>query len=137
MRFALCVILERPAMPPTPGFLKALLLPPANLLVLAGVGWLLYRRRPVLGRRVVVFATALLYALSTPVIGNALLKSLESSPAIAVLLAVFEASLAAHEHGQSVRCFASQIKGVGRHYTPFWRSEARKSAVFRAGKSSN
>ena len=56
---------------------------------------------------------------------------------IAVLLAVFEASFAAHEHVQSVRCFASQIKGVGRHYTPFWRSEARKSATFRAGKSSN
>ena len=56
---------------------------------------------------------------------------------VAVLLAVFEASLAAHEHGQSVRCFASQIKGVGRHYTPFWRSEARKPAVFRTGKSSN
>ena len=56
---------------------------------------------------------------------------------VAVLLAVFEASLAAHEHGQSVRCFASQIKGVGRHYTPFWRSEARKSATLRAGKSSN
>ena len=31
---------------------------------------------------------------------------------IAVLLAVFEASFAAHEHVQSVWCFASQIKGV-------------------------
>ncbi len=71
-------------MPPTPGFLKALLLPPANLLVLAGVGRLLYRRRPVLGRRVIGFAIALLYALSTPVIGNLLLKSLESSPAISL-----------------------------------------------------
>ena len=56
---------------------------------------------------------------------------------IAVLLAVLEASFAAHEHGQSVRCFASTIKGVGRHYTRFWKAKARKSDTFRAEKSSN
>ena len=53
------------------------------------------------------------------------------------LLAVLEASFAAHEHGQSVRCFASTIKGVGRHYTRFWKAKARKSDTFRAEKSSN
>ena len=56
---------------------------------------------------------------------------------IAVLLAVLEASFAAHEHDQSVRCFASTIKGVGRHYTRFWKAKARKSDTFRAEKSSN
>jgi len=56
---------------------------------------------------------------------------------VAVLLAVLEASFAAHEHGQSVRRFASPIKGAGRHYTPFRRHKARKSAAFRAEKSSN
>ena len=48
-----------------------------------------------------------------------------------------EASLATHEHGRSVRRFASPIKGVGRHYTRFWRAEARKSATFRANNPSN
>ena len=56
---------------------------------------------------------------------------------VAVLLAVLEASLAAHEHGRSVRRFASPIKGGGRHYTRFWRRKARKSATLRAEKSSN
>ena len=56
---------------------------------------------------------------------------------VAVLLAVLEASLAAHEHGRSVRRFASPIKGVGRHYTRFWRGKARKSATFEAQKPSN
>ena len=71
-------------MPPTPGFLKALLLPPASLLVIAGIGWLLYRRRPVLGRWVVGSAIVLIYALSTPLMGNALMVSLETSPAISL-----------------------------------------------------
>ena len=36
---------------------------------------------------------------------------------VAMLLAVIEASLAAHEHGNNVRLFISLIKEAGRHYT--------------------
>ena len=56
---------------------------------------------------------------------------------VAVLLAVLEASLAAHEHGQIVGRCGTSIKGVGRHYTGFQRTKARKSATFKAEKPSN
>ena len=56
---------------------------------------------------------------------------------VTVLLAVLETSLAAHEHGHSVRRFVSPIKGVGRHYTPYWRDKPRKSATSRARNPSN
>ena len=56
---------------------------------------------------------------------------------VAVLLAVLEASLAAHEHGRIVGRYGTSIKGVGRHYTGFQRTKARKSATFEAEKPSN
>ena len=71
-------------MPPTPSILKSILLPPANLLAIAGIGWLLCRRWPVLGRWVVISSLGLLYALSTPMLGNALIGSLETVPAISL-----------------------------------------------------
>ena len=39
--------------------------------------------------------------------------------------------------GKASGALPARSKGVGRHYTPFWRGKARKSATFRAEKSSN
>jgi uncharacterized SAM-binding protein YcdF (DUF218 family) len=57
--------------------IAAFLLPPLNLLVLSGLGILLLTSRPRLGRRLIVVSWLLLYALSLPAIGGALLRSLE------------------------------------------------------------
>ncbi len=54
---------------------------------------------------------------------------------IAVLLAVLEASFAAHEHG--VRCFASTIKGGRSALHALLESQSPEIRHFRAEKSSN
>ena len=41
------------------------------------------------------------------------------------------------ESAGSMHLDASAIKGVGRHYTRFQRTKARKSATFKAEKPSN
>lgn len=58
----------------------AFLLPPLNGLVLAGVGWMLWQRRPRLARALVGLGLALLFILALPVVGNAMLRSLEGIP---------------------------------------------------------
>ena len=63
-----------------PGYLKLLLLPPANLFVLALVGLLFYRRRPRLARALIAFSFVGLYVLSTPLAGGWLLRSVEDAP---------------------------------------------------------
>src|SRR5882724_3452902 len=61
---------------------SALLLPPASLLVAIGIGWLLRRRWPVLGRWIVLAGFGLLYALCTPIVASLLLRSLEPDPVV-------------------------------------------------------
>ncbi|MEW6746015.1 MAG: YdcF family protein [Planctomycetota bacterium] len=61
---------------------KALLLPPLSLFVLGFVGLLLRRRFPRLGRFVFWTAALLLVMLSVPVVGSALLATLEDDPPI-------------------------------------------------------
>ena len=51
-----------------PWYVKELLLPPADLLLLALFGLVVLRRRPALGRACIGFSLALLYLLSTPVV---------------------------------------------------------------------
>ena len=56
------------------------LIPPGSLLLLAAVGALLSLRRPRAGRSLLALALIALYALSTPFVSNALLRSLEPAP---------------------------------------------------------
>ena len=57
--------------------LAAFLLPPLNALLLVALGWALWRRRPRLARGLVGAGTALLFVLSLPVVGDAMLRTLE------------------------------------------------------------
>lgn len=58
----------------------ALLLPPLNLLILAGIGAVLLKRRPRTGKALIVAAFGLLYALSTPLVAESLMGLLEPPP---------------------------------------------------------
>jgi uncharacterized SAM-binding protein YcdF (DUF218 family) len=60
--------------------LAAFLLPPLNGLLLAGLGWTLWHRRPRLARTLVGVGVALLLVLALPVVGNAMLRTLEGNP---------------------------------------------------------
>jgi uncharacterized SAM-binding protein YcdF (DUF218 family) len=60
--------------------LAALLLPPLNGLLLAGLGWGLWKCRPRLARTLVGSGLALLFLLSLPVVGNSMLRTLEGEP---------------------------------------------------------
>ena len=62
--------------------ISAFLLPPLNVLVLAGMGIFLLKRRPRLGRNLLIVAWILLYVLSTPLVGRTLMQSLETVPAL-------------------------------------------------------
>ncbi|MFZ5503118.1 MAG: YdcF family protein [Pseudomonadota bacterium] len=59
---------------------STLLLPPLNLLILAGVGLWLRHKRPLIARTLLGAAIALLWLLSTPYVAQALLNSLEGEP---------------------------------------------------------
>ena len=60
--------------------LSALLLPPSNLILLGMAGIALLKHRPGLGKALVTLALALLYLLSTPIVAEGLLHSLETLP---------------------------------------------------------
>ncbi|MDH2915859.1 MAG: YdcF family protein [Gallionella sp.] len=60
--------------------ISAFLLPPLNLLIVAGVGIWLWRKRPVIARALLVTAFALLWILSTPYVADALMHRLEGAP---------------------------------------------------------
>ena len=61
-----------------PWYAKQLLLPPADLLLLALFGLLVLRWRPRLGRACVVLALVGLYLLSTPAVANWLLRGVQA-----------------------------------------------------------
>lgn len=61
-------------------FVAAFLLPPLNGLLLAGLGWALWHRRPRLARALVGVGLALLVLLALPAVGNAMLRGLEGAP---------------------------------------------------------
>ena len=64
---------------------SAFLLPPFNLILLGTAGVLLLRRRPGFGKSLVIAALALLYLLSIPLVADALLQTLESTPSRSAL----------------------------------------------------
>lgn len=61
-------------------FISAFLLPPFNLILSGAVGILLLKHRPYSGKILIVVTLALLYLLSTPLVGDALLQELETPP---------------------------------------------------------
>jgi len=63
-----------------PKLISAVLLLPLNLLLLGGLGILLLRRRPRLGRTLIIVAWLSLWAFSTPIISSALLHTVERIP---------------------------------------------------------
>jgi len=62
--------------------IEALIMPPLALFVLGGAGLLLRKRRPRLGRWMVSAAVAALFCLCTPIVSAALLRSLQTAPAL-------------------------------------------------------
>ena len=61
---------------------KNFLLPPAGLLLLGVLGLLLLRRRPALARACLIASIGLLWMLSTPVVSDALTRSVERYPPV-------------------------------------------------------
>lgn len=63
-----------------PKLISAFLLLPFNLLLLGGLGIVLLRRRPQLGRTLIIVAWLSLWVFSTPIIGSTLLHMVERIP---------------------------------------------------------
>ncbi|MFZ5529606.1 MAG: YdcF family protein [Pseudomonadota bacterium] len=61
-------------------FLSAFLLPPFSLLLLAGLGMALLKRRPGLGKVLIGTALALFYLAATPFCADTLLRAIEPDP---------------------------------------------------------
>lgn len=61
----------------------ALFLPPLNLLLLGAAGYLLQRRYPKAGKFMITTSLLLLVLLSLPLVGNTLLRTLQTYPALA------------------------------------------------------
>ncbi len=62
--------------------LKALVLPPMSLFVLASVGWMARGRWPRLGRGLLIGALVLLVLMCMPFVGRGLVHSLQTDPAL-------------------------------------------------------
>ena len=60
--------------------LSAFLLPPLNLLLVAGGGLWLWHKRPFIARALLVTAFASLWLLATPFVSDALMRQLEGAP---------------------------------------------------------
>ena len=54
-----------------------LILPPSIFFLLGGIGWLLRKRKPKLGKGLMALSVALLFALSMPIVANNLMRLLE------------------------------------------------------------
>lgn len=67
--------------------ISVFLLPPLNLLLLAGAGWVLIPRHPRLGRLLLGTSLAALWLISTPLISRSLVGLLEREPALSVPVA--------------------------------------------------
>lgn len=63
-------------------FIKPLISPPGSLMLLGFIGWLLKKRRPKLGRALMLFAALAFYALTTPIVSIGLLQALQRYPAL-------------------------------------------------------
>jgi uncharacterized SAM-binding protein YcdF (DUF218 family) len=61
---------------------EALILPPGLFLVLLGIGILILRRKPLIGRTLVLSGIALCYLLSTPIVAGLLIERVEIYPAL-------------------------------------------------------
>jgi uncharacterized SAM-binding protein YcdF (DUF218 family) len=55
----------------------SLVLPPLNLFFVGGIGWLLLKRKPKLGKILIALSLILLFALSLPIVANGLMRWLE------------------------------------------------------------
>lgn len=60
--------------------ISAFLLPPFNLILLGMLGMFVLKRRPMLGKLLIIAALSLLYLLSTPFVAETALQTLEMSP---------------------------------------------------------
>src|SRR5262245_7627605 len=65
-------------------FVSSVLLLPLNILIVLGVGILLLRRAPRLGRRLIIVAWVSLWLLSTPFVSLFLQQSLQTVPALSL-----------------------------------------------------
>lgn len=63
----------------TINLISAFLLPPLNLILLGALGVLILKRRPALGKLLIITALSLLYLLSTPFVAKTVLQTLETS----------------------------------------------------------
>lgn len=63
-------------------FIAAFLLPPLNLLLVGGAGLMLLRRRPRLGKGLLVCSLAMLWLLATPIVAGKFLDSLMPPPSV-------------------------------------------------------
>ncbi len=66
------------------GFLRPLISPPGSLFIVGAAGWLVRKRRPRLGRALIVASIASIYLLSTPLVSAALLIGLQRYPPVDV-----------------------------------------------------
>jgi len=64
--------------------ISSVFLPPLNLLIVLGVGLLLVRRNPRLGKTLIIVAWASLWLLSTPFVSLFLQQSLQVIPALSL-----------------------------------------------------
>jgi len=60
--------------------LSAFLLPPLNLLLVAGIGLWLWHKRPFIARALILIAFSSLWLLATPFVSDALMRQLEGAP---------------------------------------------------------
>lgn len=61
-------------------FISAFLLPPLNLLLIAGLGLWFWHKRPLFSRMLLTLSVALLWIFSTPFVAESLLHQLEGEP---------------------------------------------------------
>ncbi len=91
-------------------FVKQLFLPPAGPLLLALAGVLLLKRRPMLGRTLILVGIAILWLLSTPLVANSLAQLAEYYPPLDLNAAVAAQAIVILGGG-SERLYAAEYAG--------------------------